>query len=90
LAPRVKGVSVPSAEFRRITSKGQVTIPNSLRKRYNIVTSTKLEFISWPDGILVRPARDEGSFAKLAGLASRHWTVERMLKRLDELRRENV
>lgn len=77
-------------EFRRITSKGQVTIPNLLRKRYNITMGTKLEFIPSSDGILLRPAKDEGSFAELGGTASKRWTVDQMLKRLEQLRIENV
>ena len=75
---------------RRITSKGQVTIPNEIRKRYNITTHTKLEFIPRPEGIMVRPVREEGSFSDLAGSASKYWTVEEMLRRLEELREENV
>jgi len=78
------------AGHRRITSKGQVTIPNVMRKRYNITPHTALEFIPRPEGILIKPARDEGSFRELAGSASKHWTVHEMLKRLDELRKENV
>lgn len=79
-----------SAEYRRITSKGQVTIPNAIRRRYSITTHTKLEFIPQPEGITIRPVREEGRFKDLAGSASKHWTVDEMLKRLDELRRENV
>ncbi len=78
------------AGSRRITSKGQVTIPHAIRKRYNITMHTKLEFIPRHEGILVRRAREEGSFGELAGSASKHWTTRKMLKRLDELRRENV
>jgi len=99
LPPREKGSRVgignedvlkALAGCRRITSKGQVTIPNVMRKRYNITTHTKLEFIPQPEGVLVKPTREEGSFRELAGSASKHWTVEEMLKRLDELRKENV
>jgi bifunctional DNA-binding transcriptional regulator/antitoxin component of YhaV-PrlF toxin-antitoxin module len=78
------------AGYRRITSKGQVTIPNVMRKRYNITTDVKLEFIPQPEGILLRPTRDIGTFRELAGSASKHWTVDEMLRRLDELREENV
>ena len=78
------------AGFRRMTSKGQVTIPDLIRKRYNITMHTKLEFVTRPEGILLRTAKDVGSFRKLAGSASEHWTVNEMLKRLDELRKENV
>jgi len=90
--PRSKNgdILIALAGHRRITSKGQVTIPNVIRKRYNITTHTKLEFIPQQEGILVRPAREEGSFLELAGSASKYWTLDEMLKRLDELRRENV
>ena len=76
--------------FRRITSKGQVTIPEMMRKRYNITMQTKLEFVPSSEGILVRPAKEEGSFKELAGSASKNWTVHEMLKRLNELREENA
>ncbi len=79
-----------ASEFRRITSKGQVTIPNLLRKRYKITTDSKLEFLPLADGILVRSATDEGSFEELAGSASKDWTVDQMLRRLHELREENA
>jgi len=78
------------AGFRRMTSKGQITIPDIIRKRYNITMHTKLEFVPQPEGILLRTAKDEGSFRELAGSASKDWTVHEMLKRLDELRKENV
>jgi bifunctional DNA-binding transcriptional regulator/antitoxin component of YhaV-PrlF toxin-antitoxin module len=78
------------AGFRRMTSKGQITIPDLIRKRYNITIHTKLEFVPRQEGILLRTAEDEGSFGELAGSASKHWTVNEMLKRLDELRKENV
>jgi bifunctional DNA-binding transcriptional regulator/antitoxin component of YhaV-PrlF toxin-antitoxin module len=76
--------------FRRITSKGQITIPDLIRKRYNITMHTKLEFVPRPEGILLRTAEDDGSFMDLAGSASRHWTVHEMLRRLDKLREDNV
>ena len=77
-------------EFRRITSKGQVSIPEMIRRQYNITMQTKLEFVPGSDGILLRPAKEEGGFKELAGSASKKWTVDEMLKRLDELRRENA
>jgi bifunctional DNA-binding transcriptional regulator/antitoxin component of YhaV-PrlF toxin-antitoxin module len=83
-------MSQMNAEFRRITSKGQVTIPEMMRRRYNITMQTTLEFVPASDGILLRPAKEEGSFKELAGSASKKWTVDEMLKRLDEMRRENA
>jgi len=78
------------AEFRRITSKGQVTIPEVMRKRYNITMQTKLQFVPSSEGILLRPTQEEGTLKELAGSASKKWTVSEMLKRLNELREENV
>lgn len=85
----LRNVVETQTEFRRITSKGQVTIPEMMRKRYNITMQTKLEFLPRSEGILLRPARDEGRFKELAGSASKDWTVDEMLKRLNELRKEN-
>ena len=79
-----------AAERRRMTSKGQVTIPDTLRRRYNITARTRLEFTPRAEGILVRPVREEGTFQELAGSASKHWTLDEMLRRLDELRREHA
>jgi len=49
-----------SPEYRRITSKGQVTIPIAIRRRYSITMHTKLEFIPQPEGITIKPVREEG------------------------------
>ncbi len=75
--------------FRRVTSKGQITIPSTVRRRLNITTHTKLQFIPQSDSFVVIPAA-EGAFKELAGSASKHWTVDEMLSRLDQLRKENV
>jgi len=75
--------------FRRVTSKGQITIPSTVRRRLNITTHTKLQFIPQSDGFVVIPAA-EGAFKELAGSASKHWTVDEMLSRLDQLRKEDV
>ncbi len=85
-----ENVTELEAEFRRITSKGQVTIPEVMRKRYNITMQTRLEFVPSSEGILLRPAKRVGSFKELGGSASRNWTVDEMLKRLSELRKENA
>ena len=40
-----------------VTSKGQVTIPQSIRTRLGVQTGDVIEFLEGPDGtILVRPA----------------------------------
>ena len=83
------GPAESSSGLRRVTSKGQITIPSTVRRRYNITTHTKLQFIPQSGGFVVIPAA-EGAFKELAGSASKHWTVDEMLNRLDQLRKENV
>jgi bifunctional DNA-binding transcriptional regulator/antitoxin component of YhaV-PrlF toxin-antitoxin module len=77
------------AGLRRMTSKGQITIPSTLRRRFNITTHTILQFIPQSDGFVVAPAT-EGAFKELAGSASKHWTLDEILNRLDQLRKENA
>lgn len=47
----------------RMTSKGQVTIPQELRERFAMGPGAEVEVIATEDGALVRPTahRDEGS-----------------------------
>jgi bifunctional DNA-binding transcriptional regulator/antitoxin component of YhaV-PrlF toxin-antitoxin module len=85
-----RNILITEGGFRRITSKGQVTIPEVIRKRYNITTQTKLQFLPSSEGILLRPTEEQGTFKQLAGSASKNWTVDEMLKRLNELRKENA
>ena len=40
----------------RITSKGQVTIPVSLRQRLGLLPNTEVVFEELDDGVLIRPA----------------------------------
>ena len=42
-----------SVEMAKVTSKGQVTIPISIRKRLNINEGDKLLFIDRPDGVMM-------------------------------------
>jgi len=83
------GPAESSSGLRRVTSKGQITIPSTVRRRYNITTHTQLQFIPQSGGFVVIPAA-EGAFKEPAGSASKHWTVDEMLNRLDQLRKENV
>jgi AbrB family looped-hinge helix DNA binding protein len=43
----------------KITSKGQVTIPLEMRKRYGLRPRTEVEFAPAEDGVLIRPARNQ-------------------------------
>jgi len=61
-----------------------------MRRRYKITMETRLEFVPDSNGILLRPVKEEGSFKELAGSAAKKWTVDEMLKRVEQLRRENA
>ncbi len=42
----------------KITTKGQVTIPQNLRQRYGLLPDTEVVFESVAEGILLRPAAE--------------------------------
>lgn len=43
----------------RLTSKGQVTIPLALRKRYGLAPLAEVTFEATDGGVLIRPAGDQ-------------------------------
>lgn len=43
----------------RLTSKGQVTIPQALRERFGLQPNTEVQFEARADGVLIRAARVE-------------------------------
>jgi AbrB family looped-hinge helix DNA binding protein len=49
----------------RMTAKGQVTIPQELRERYDLGPGVEVEVVPTEDGALVRPARASGSGRRL-------------------------
>ena len=53
----------------KITSKGQVTIPQRLRERYGLFPESEVSFEPLEDGVLIRPA------------ASREADIDRRLAR---------
>jgi len=50
----------------KITSKGQITIPQEFRSRYGLLPNTEVEFIPEGRGLrLVKPSKPSGKGAKL-------------------------
>lgn len=47
----------------RITSKGQVTIPQELREKFGLFPSTEVEFKSSKIGILIKKAKKSKSYS---------------------------
>ena len=48
-----KGLEIIDMEMAKVTSKGQITIPVSIRKRLGINEGDKLLFIDSPDGVIM-------------------------------------
>jgi AbrB family looped-hinge helix DNA binding protein len=59
------------AHFSTISSKGQVTVPQEIRKRLGLRAGDRVEFVVEEDRTVIRPARseEENPFKKLIGLA---------------------
>ncbi len=53
-----------------ISSKGQITLPASLRKRLGWKPGTKVEFDERDEGIVVRPAFDADEMKSVLGCAA--------------------
>ncbi len=68
----------------RITKKGQVTIPVSLRKRYGLQPAVEVEFVADADGILLRKRRPASAnpFRALRGVVKKRLNVDRYLEEL--------
>ena len=69
-----------------LTSKGQMTIPVRLRKKYKIDEGTRLEAVETDEGILLKPKE---SFWDLLGSGSDYATPQEMKKLLDKMREED-
>ena len=70
----------------QVTSKGQITIPIELRRKYNIEEGGRVEIIEENGKITVKRAT---SFNDLAGIDAGKATVEEMKQMLDKMREED-
>jgi AbrB family looped-hinge helix DNA binding protein len=56
--------------FSTISSKGQLTVPQEIRKRLGLETGDRVEFVVEEDRTVIRPARAEvNPFDKFIGIA---------------------
>jgi len=56
--------------YSTISSKGQVTVPQEVRKRLGLETGDRVEFAMEADRTVIRPAREEANpFEKFIGIA---------------------
>jgi antitoxin PrlF len=52
-----------------ISSKGQITVPQEIRKRLGLATGDRVEFVVEEDRTVIRPARSqEDPFGKYRGI----------------------
>jgi antitoxin PrlF len=57
-------------KFSTMTSKGQLTVPQEIRKRLGLQTGDRVEFIVEEDRTVIRPARAEANpFTRFIGIA---------------------
>ena len=68
----------------RLTSKGQVTIPQEIRERLGLLPHTEVEFEVDGDAVRLRPARRTRSrgdalVARIRGTASERLTTDQIM-----------
>jgi antitoxin PrlF len=64
-----------------VTSKGQVTIPAEIRRRYRIDEHTEVDFVCEEDTILLIPRRRKADrFEKAAGKADAGLSTEEIMR----------
>lgn len=52
-----------------LSSKGQITVPQEIRKRLGVAAGDRVEFVVEGDETVIRPVRSESNpFAKYAGI----------------------
>jgi antitoxin PrlF len=57
------------AHFSTISSKGQVTVPQEIRKRLGLEPGDRVEFVIEDERTVIRPARsEENPFEKYIGI----------------------
>jgi AbrB family looped-hinge helix DNA binding protein len=67
----------------RVTTKGQVTIPQHIREKLGILPATEIEFVEEKDRIYIvkkeRPENRNGKFRKLRGVATVRMSTDEIM-----------
>jgi antitoxin PrlF len=69
-----------------VTSKGQVTIPKHLRKKFGIAEGTKMAFTAAADGIRLRKVVDSAKARSVVGCLREELKGRTVSEIMDELR----
>jgi antitoxin PrlF len=73
----------------RVTSKGQITIPQEVRRRLGLKQGDQVEFVTEDGVTVIRPAKGEvNPFAAYAGVLGSFDTKEAVNSWIDDLRSE--
>ncbi len=66
----------------RVTEKGQITIPISLRKRYGLQPNVEVEFLAEAEGIRIkkRGTGTSNPFRALRGVVKKRLAVDRYIE----------
>ena len=68
----------------KIFNKGQIVMPASLRKKYNLKVGSKINIIDEEDGIKIVPAEEEINVEALAGIF-KDYAKDREVQSKDEI-----
>jgi len=67
----------------RVTTKGQVTIPQHIREKLGIVPATEIEFVEEKDRVYIvkkeEPGNRNSKFRKLRGIATVRMTTDEIM-----------
>jgi len=67
----------------RVTTKGQVTIPQHIREKLGILPATDIEFVEEKDRVYIvkkeGPANPNNKFRKLRGIATVRMTTDEIM-----------
>ena len=67
----------------RVTTKGQVTIPQHIREKLGILPATEIEFVEEKDRVYIVKKEDPGNrnirFRKLRGVATVRMTTDEIM-----------
>jgi len=66
----------------RVTSKGQVTIPQRIRNKLGVLPNTEVDFVEEEDRVYLRKSQKSiprSRFQKLRGIATVNMTTEQIL-----------
>ena len=67
----------------RVTTKGQVTIPQGIREYLGIAPNTEVDFVVQDDRVLLvtkNSPRKKSKFARVVGILNKKWTTDGLLK----------